>query len=112
MKTIGYEQAVYLSEHNEEIESVCEQYRLIMAKCSTDTIFQLSHHALLDKGYDLYDYVVNGDISETTLLKIKKFIEEAIEVIESEEFKSIKEISTIVASVLKKKDNKNGGINN
>lgn len=103
MENITFAQVVWAQEREDEIKQANERFRRILESCSCNSLFQLLHFDLIERGIDLSDYVFNNDWNDTVLKKVKKYVEDVTEILQSDEFKKNKEAMELVAKVISTK---------
>lgn len=100
MADILFEQIVWAQEREDEIKQADERFRRALAYCSRNTLFQLYHFDIIERGFDLSDYVYNNDWNATVLKKVKEYVEEVTEILQSDEFKKNEEAVKLVSKII------------
>ena len=100
MADITFAQVVWAQNKEDEIPQANERFRRILESCSSNTLFQLLHFDLIEKGIDLSDYVFNNDWNTTVLKKVKEYIEEVTQVLQGDEFKKNEEAIKLVSKII------------
>ena len=100
MADISFAQVVWAQNREDEIEQANERFRRTLAYCSSNTLFQLLHFDLIEKGIDLSDYVFNNDWNATVLKKVKEYVEEVTKILQGDEFKKNEEAMKLVSKII------------
>ena len=100
MADIHFNNVKFSQNHEDRIENVKREYKIIMSKCCSNTAFQLIYYDLVLRGYDLMDFAMEEYWSNVTLKKIEEYIDDVSSIVNSPEFKDIQEILKICAKVV------------
>ena len=100
MADISFAQVVWAQNREDEIEQANERFRRTLAYCSSNTLFQLLHFDLIEKGIDLSDCVFNNDWNATVLKKVKEYVEEVTKILQGDEFKKNEEAMKLVSKII------------
>lgn len=91
-----------ISEQLDETLQIVNDFKMAMAKSQSDTMFQLRHFNIIERCIEMYDYIVNDDLSKTTLEKMKGLTETINDIFKSEEYKKDKEDAIEIAKIYTK----------
>lgn len=103
MSTASFEQAVFLKEHADEIKQLSENFRRTFCKFSSNTLHQFTNFDIISRGYELMDYVINGDLTPTTIKKLNELMKDMSEADNNPEFKAACDVFSKAASIISKK---------
>lgn len=104
MSTINFNQAVFQQQNHDEIQSVKDAFQeKFLGKAMRNTLFQFSHFDIINKGLELSEYIMNDDISQTTLKKLNEFLTELTDILESDEFNEGVVVAKEVSKIRSKK---------
>ena len=92
MADINFNNVKFSQNHEDRIENVKREYKIIMSKYCSNTAFL--------RGYDLMDFAMEEYWSDVTLKKIEEYIDDVSSIINSPEFKDIQETLKICAKVV------------
>lgn len=101
MPDINFEQVVFIQQNKNEIDKAVEEFKRVACKVCSNTLLQLTHFELIDRYFDLSDFLVSGDINATVLKKMSELIEETNYILQGDEYQSFKTIALKAAETMK-----------
>lgn len=99
MADIKFEVAKKIDESILEIK----RFKEVFSKASANTVFQIRHFNLIDRGLYLYDYIMNDDITPTTIEKIKELRQDIEYFLNSSDFKELEDDSIELSEIISKR---------
>ena len=111
MSDIKYQTAIYLNQNQDLIKEVTENFRTLSCRIMSDTLIQLDNFNLIEKYIDLNDYVMNGDITETTIKKMIELMEETKSYLSSKEYEKKSDILKMYSQIQTKLIQENKHLN-
>lgn len=102
MSTVDFAQVVFLQQHKDELQQLKDDFIRCFCDFSKNTLHQMYHPDVVFHGYDLMEYVQNGDLTPTSVKQIKDYMDEVVSIDNSPEFKKLSELCVKLSKLVSK----------